>query len=245
MERSEELEKRKEFNQQADIEDYLMEDPVIHNQKFFVLSYLLPAESNELKSPIIKMRGAYSSQDECNKRIERLRNIDKYFNMYICEVGKFGNLLEEEEIKKMDNVDIEYREKMMNTMVKEYKENKEQADREFEERKARMAAAAKFEGSKEGQELLARTKENPIAVKVRVDTLTAHLEDLQKKTKEVVEILELSKGQLANDYTEEELQEAEKKMAEEKIASLPIEVAQPIFNQEDPFMQKIERSKEI
>lgn len=222
-----------------------MEDPVIHNQKFFVLSYLLPSSSNELKSPIIKMRGAYSTQEECNKRIERLRNIDKYFNMYTCEVGKFGNLLEEEEIKKMDNVDIEYREKMMNTMVKEYKENKEQADKEFEERKARMAAAAKFEGSKEGQELLARTKENPIAVKVRVDTLTAHLEDLQKKTKEVEEILELSKGQLANDYTEEELKEAEKKMAEEQIANIPIEIAQPVFTQEDPFLQKIERSKEI
>lgn len=243
MERSQELEQRAAFNRTADIEDYLLEDPVIHNQKFFVLSYLLPAANNELKSPIIKMRGAYNTQEECNKRIERLRSIDKYFNMYICEVGKFGNLLEEEEVKKMDNVDIEYREKLMNTMVKEYRQNKELADKEFEERKARMAEAARFEGSKEGQELLARTKENPIAVKTRVDTLTAHLEDLNTKVKEVQEILELSRGQLANDYTEEEIKEAEKKMAEEQISNFPIEVSQPVFTQEDPFLQK--KAREI
>lgn len=233
-------EERKEFIKTAPLEDYLQEDPPVYNQNFFVMSYLLPSSNNELKFPIFKMRGAFKTIEECNTRINKLKNIDTYFDMYICEVGKFGSLLSNEEIKKNDQIDIQYRDAELNTMVKTYKENKDKVDSEFEARKKRLSELAKYEGTKEGQEFLAAQKENPIAVKTRVETLSAHLEDLKKKVDEVSEIVEMSKKQLENDYTEEELQAAEEEMLTKNIDTIKIE-SEPVesmFSKDDPFLSR-------
>jgi hypothetical protein len=233
-------EERKEFINKAPIEDYLQEDPPVYNQNFFVMSYLLPNSNNELEFPVFKMRGAFKTVEECQTRINKLKNIDSYFNMYICEVGKFGSLLTDDELQKNDQIDVEYREAQLNNMVKSYKENKDKVDTEFEARKKRMAELAKFEGTKEGQEFLASQKENPIAVKTRVETLSAHLDDLNKKIKEVTEIVEMSKKQLENDYTEEELKAAEEEMISNKVQNFNIESEpiQSMFAKDDPFLSR-------
>lgn len=206
MERTVELEKRKNYLSSKSLEDYLSEDPPINNQNFFILSYLLPGENNELKFPTIKVRGSYKTQEECQRRIEKIKVVDPYFNMYICEVGKFGALIPEDEISKMDDIDIHYRETLLNEMVRDYQENKDKSDIEFERRKNFLKERAVYEGSKEGQELLAKKKESPLAVKTRIETMTQHLDELVKRIDEVREIIKLSEEQYAS-YTEEELRE--------------------------------------
>ena len=61
----------------ASLEDHLLEDPPVYNQNFFILSYLLPdPNKNELQQPLFKMRGAFKNEEECKKRIKKLKNID-------------------------------------------------------------------------------------------------------------------------------------------------------------------------
>lgn len=233
-------EEREQFINAAPIEDYLQEDPPVYNQNFFVMSYLLPSSNNELEFPVFKMRGSFKTVEECQARINKLKNIDTYFNMYICEVGKFGSLLSDSELKKNDHVDVQYRDAQLNSMVKTYKENKDKVDEEFEARKKRLSELAKYQGTKQGQEELAKQKENPIAVKTRVETLSAHLEDLNKKIIEVTEIIEMSKKQLDNDYTKEEIEAAEEEMVSKKIENFNIESepVQSMFAKDDPFLSR-------
>ena len=208
-------EEKKDYVKSSPIEDYLDEDPVINSQKFFILSYILPENNkNELGYPVIKIRGSYSTQEECEKRIERLKNIDKYNNMYICEVGKYGSLLPISELENNDEIDIQYREALLNTMVKEYRENKDKTDIEFEKRKEFLKKRAEYEGSIKGQEELKSQKENPVSVKSRISNMKAHYEDLDKRIKEVSEIIQLSEEQLSKNYTEEEIISAEKEHSE-------------------------------
>lgn len=213
MDRVTELKSREEYIKSSPLEDYLTEDPEIYNQKYFVLSYLLPNKTNELEHPIIKVRGSYKSYEECEKRVNKLKSMDSYFNMYICEVGKYGSLMTDDEIKKTDDIDIQYRESVLNNMVKEYTENKDKADSEFEKRKQLMLKKAKLEGSKEGQELLKSQKENPMTVKTRIETVSKHKKQLEEQMNEINEILRLSEEQL-KDYSPEEIEMEEQKMKE-------------------------------
>jgi hypothetical protein len=184
MERQEELRSRAEYSKSAPIDDYLTEDPAIHNQKFYILSYLLPDAKNELTNPIIKFRGAYRTHEECSKRIERLKIIDTYFNMYICEVGRFGSLLPDDEFLKMDDVDIKYRDDHLNTLVKEYRKNKDKADLHFEERKKNMMEKANHEGTREGQQEI---EKDPEAVKLRLKSYIQNKEQVLLRLKEIDE----------------------------------------------------------
>lgn len=199
-----ELEKRAAYVGSYDIDDYLDEDPVINQQKFFVLSYILPSGKNELKSPIIKVRGSYPSQEECEKRIEKLKNIDKINNMYMCEVGKYGALIEEEELEKNNEIDVKYREAILNDMVKEYKENSEKKDQEFEDRKKFLKEKAEYEASVKGQQDINQKREHPVSVKHRIESMIAQEKEFTEKLNNVREILKISQEQI-NNYTEEEL----------------------------------------
>lgn len=138
-----------------DLEDYLDDDPEIPGQKFFLLSYILPSEKNDLKYPMFKMRGAFKSQEEVDKRVKKLKNLDKVFDIFQCSVGNWGQLLPSSEISKDDSVAVEYRNEKMNTMMKEIKENKEKVDEEFASRMEIMKRKAKEEGTKQFQEYLA------------------------------------------------------------------------------------------
>jgi DNA-binding PadR family transcriptional regulator len=205
------IETRKDFINKVSVEDFLDEDPVISNQKFFVMSYILPESGkNELSHPIIKVRGSYSAIEDCEKRIEKLKNLDKYNNMFICEVGKYGALLHESEFQNNDEIDVKYREAMLNTLVKEYKENKDKTDQEFEKRKEFLKKRAEYEGTIKGQEELKSKKENPVSIKARITNMTEHYTDLQNRLKEIQEIINISQEQLDKNYTQEEIEEAEK-----------------------------------
>lgn len=191
--------------------DYLDEDPVMTSQKYAILSYALTD-----KRPMIKFRGSFSSIDECKAKIKRLQAIDKYFHMFVIEVGKWGSLLTDEELKKQD-VDTEYSNQELNDMMKKYKEQKDKAEDEFEARRRKMVEQAKREGSKEGQEELSKREEHPMSVKQRMEGAEQLLKQLQKDLDEYNKVYTEAKAKW-DTYTEEQI-----KKAEEEVKNLKVE----------------------
>lgn len=188
------------------IEDHLSEDIPINNQQFFVLSYLLPGDDNELDKPLFKVRGSYKTIEECQDRIKRLERNDKYFHMYICEVGKWGTLYTKEQFTDLKDVDTVYANEQLNEMMKQYKLNQDHAQEEELTRQETMIKRAKFEGTKEGQEYLANLKESPVAVKSRIDFSISEIEKLKKKLSDIENIYNKDK-ELFDKYTVKELLE--------------------------------------
>lgn len=158
------------------VEDYLTEDNVIVGQNFFVLSYLLPDETKGGRIPMIKVRGTYKTIEDCQRRIDTLKHSDTYFNMFIAEVGKWGGLFDNEALLSRDDIETTYRNETMNTMMKEYKANKDKGDTEFEDRKNKMRAGTSLETKEEMEE--------------RKDELDAQVEDLRKKLDAALEVRE-------------------------------------------------------
>lgn len=223
MERSQELDQRKEYvKKYKDEEDWLIKDPPVYNQNYFILSYLLPSSDNEIDSPIFKVRGSFNTIEECNKRIEKLKNIDPYFDMFICTVGEFGSLISKKEIYKMDDIDIQYRESKLNKFVKEYKENKNKADEEYFRRKELLRKKAEHFGSKEGRQESSNNKPNPVGIKTTVEVMQKHKKELEEKLKDVNEIIESNIERL-KDYTEEEIKEAEEIIKQEQNEEFSLE----------------------
>lgn len=192
--------------------DYLDEDTPINNQKFCVISYVTPGEvrsNNEGGNVMFKIRGSYATQEECNKKIESLQNVDKYFNMFVTEVGKWGCLLTPEQLKETD-ISVNFRNKELNNFMMDYKNQRKKADIEFEERKNKMTEQARIDGTREGQEKLQAEKENPISVKKRLQDSEEMAKDLQKQLAEVEEIRHQAYIKMG-EYTEQEVMAAEKK----------------------------------
>lgn len=175
----------------ASADDFLDEDPAINSQKYVIISYLLPDQDSETskssgRSPMLKIRGSYSTVEECSKRIKKLQIEDTYFNMYCCEVGKWGYLLKNSELEKLDDVDVVYQEETMNEMVKEYKENRDKSTLEFEERKNSMRKQAAYEGSKKGHS-------DPELIKQKYSDITEQIKQVQ----DTLRTLELNQDELA------------------------------------------------
>lgn len=192
--------------------DFLDEDSVISNQKFFVLSYILPKNSND--QPLFKVRGSFSCVEDCEKRIKRLQSQDRYFNMYIAEVGKWGSLLTADQLKAEDIESI-YNNKQMNDIVRGHKENKDKIDLEHKERTDEMIQKAREEGSKEGQEALANRPQNPMVVKIRLQGLDEQISKLKKELEELNVSREKDLA-LWNSFDEKDVIEAEKEFEEYK-----------------------------
>lgn len=69
--------------------DCLDEDPVILGQKFACVSFISPEGVMNCKIRGIKIRGVYGSYDEAKSACAKINKIDKYFDVFVCEVGKW------------------------------------------------------------------------------------------------------------------------------------------------------------
>jgi len=182
--------------------DYLDEDPVIFSQVYSVISFLIPDKTNEISTPMLKIRGSYRTIEECEKQIKKLGSVDKYFSKFICSVGKWGGLYSEEEIQNQGEVDIVYRDAQLNSLMKEYKESRENADTEHMERQERMVKQSKEATNGE------KIAETIIAVKSRLQFINAQMTDMNKKMGEL-KTLEEENLVLLSGFTEEELHQYE------------------------------------
>ena len=135
--------------------DYLDEDPVIPSQQYFILSYILPSKKNELQTPMIKIRGCYKTKEECESKIKKLQQIDKMFNMFVVDVGKWGSLLTDEQIEKDTEIDVKYRDSRLNEIFKSIKEEKLKEEEEEAKRIEFAKKKTEIESSKVFQNYLA------------------------------------------------------------------------------------------
>ncbi len=192
--------------------DYLDEDPPMTSQRYAILSYVLTD-----KSPMIKFRGAFASMEDCQNKIKRLQAIDSYFHMFVIDVGKWGALLTDEELKRRD-IDEEYQssDARLNDLMKSYKEERDKARDTFERRRKEMADKARQDGTKEGQELLAAQREHPMSVKKRLEDTAEVLEKIKKDLEEFTTVYENTK-RLYETYSQEEIEKAEEEVKNLKI----------------------------
>ncbi len=165
------------------IYNYLEEDPVIPSQQYFVLSYILPGEKNELKRPMIKFRGAYRTKEECEIRIEKLKNSDNFFNMFVAEAGKWGCLLTDDELNTNEEIEKVYNDDKLNELFKGMKENDDKAKEAEKNRMELLRKKAVEEGKKEFQDYIHFLNENIRDAKF-VQTMSADDFDLYKENLE-------------------------------------------------------------
>lgn len=99
----------------------------------------------------VKVRGVAANTKEAEVRAKKLQGKDKYHNIFVGEVGKW--LAWDPSPSQMSNV--EYAEDGLNTLMKKYKENEDNKEKYFEERKKGSSAKAVF-GATDGN-----TIENP------------------------------------------------------------------------------------
>lgn len=191
--------------------DFLDEDTPISSQKFVILSYVLPKTLDQ--QPVVKVRGSFPTVEDCEKRIKRLQSTDQYFNMYVAEVGKWGSLLTNEQIRNQE-IDTVYSNQNMNEIIQGYKENKDRADKEYHERKSFMEKKAREEGTVEGQKRLIE-EISPMKVKInlentaeRIEKLSEEIEALKKTQKESLDIW--------SRFSSEEIEKSEKEFEEFK-----------------------------
>jgi hypothetical protein len=194
--------------------DFLDEDLEIRNQKFCVLSYTLPPLSDGkgkqragFDTPMVKIRGSYSTVEECESRIEVLKKTDPYFHMFVANVGLWGPLLTDKQHEEAGTNAI-FMNKDMNEFMKGYKESQDKKAEEFEARKEELVKKARFDGSPEGQALLANKRENPVSVRDRMESAEKAIKDYKEKLAEMQEMYDKAKELYAT-YTEEEINEAE------------------------------------
>ena len=192
------------------IDDVLDEDKVIDNQRYAVLSYLLPdPDKNELNIPMIKIRGSYKTVEECQKRITYLQRTEKYFHLYIVEVGKWGGLYDQKYIEENLNVDTVYQESQLNDLMKGYKENMDKVSIEFEERKQFYKERAELEKTEEGREYLKSLNENPVAIQSKIEYLNLEFKKALDGIKGLLKERETC-NDLLGKFSEEELKVLEK-----------------------------------
>ena len=72
--------------------DYLTEDKAIPNQKFVCLSFLSPEGVSNCKIRGLKVRGVYDTYEEASDRAKHLRDLDKYFHVFVVNVVKYGEV---------------------------------------------------------------------------------------------------------------------------------------------------------
>jgi hypothetical protein len=187
-------------------------DPIISNQRFAIISYVLPQEDGVIKNPMLKIRGSYKTSEECTKKIKSLQLIDSYFSYYLVDVGQWGCLLTYDQINDKD-INIEHINKEMDDFIKSYREERDKNSLEFERRRSELVNKIKFDGTPEGQEILSNQREHFISVKHRLEFLDNKIKSLTEELREASEMYAKTQ-ELYNTYTEEEIAIAEKEFAE-------------------------------
>lgn len=93
-------------------------------------------EKNNYQTSIrgIKVRGVYETIGEAQARAHQLRRMDKYFDVYVAEVGCWCPF----HPNPGEVQDQEYMETELNTLMKKYKENQDGVNVHYEERKKYM-----------------------------------------------------------------------------------------------------------
>ena len=196
--------------------DYLMEDPIINNQRYICLSFLKPSNIDEenrdknLTVSGVKVGGSYETYEDAKKRAEFLQKHNKYHNIYIGEVGKWCPFEDNPDKAK----DCEYMNKDLNKLMKTYLEQQEKAKEYHETRKQDMVKKA-VESSENQKKLNKINEENE--EKESGNKKKNKLDKIQKKLETEKKDLEYDKNEVTTNINK--IRELEEELAE-KIKEL-------------------------
>ena len=177
--------------------DLLFEDPPISGQKYALVSIVGPHMNQKCDVWGMKVRAVADTIEKAKAMTKKIMRADQEYDVYTVEVGKFFPLA----VEPHAVADIEYQNEQLNVLVKNYLENREQANEQWQERKQRMMKDAVREGK--NQDELLNKKEHPIAVLQRVKQYEDKLQSLKEELESLEGDLKLSKDKF-DQYSDEE-----------------------------------------
>jgi hypothetical protein len=224
--------------------DYLTEDPSIPSQKYALISIVGPNMTQKCDVWGLKIRGVADSLESAKALTKRIMKLDKDYDIYTVDVGKFFPLA----VEPYDIANVEYENQQLNDLVKNYLENKEKANEHWNHRKQEMMKEAIREGRVDGQKELADKKEHPIAVLQRIKNFEDTLKEETERLDSLREDLKLSKDKFES-YTQEERDLADnelRKAIESNVEpTIPEETSLTIEEIRNEIMQELDESNNI
>ena len=192
-----------------------------------------------------KVRGAYETVDEAQKRIQYLNSIDNNVNIYLAEVGKWCPFEDDPE-KAKDSV---YKDEELNRLMKGYKENQEKGKQLFEQRKAEMVSKA-LSDTKEKKEKLKKQDDNDrkkliagLQEKIDSDSSTSNTK-MEDALKEKEKLLQEKEEKVKEGKKEIDQKKSEIHSKEDKVRKLNDEMAAAKKKYEE-HLAKLSSSKAI
>jgi DNA repair exonuclease SbcCD ATPase subunit len=179
--------------------DYLTEDQPIPSQKYALISIVGPHMRQKCDVWGLKIRGVADSLESAKTLSKRIMRMDKDYDIYTVDVGKFFPL----NVEPYDVGNVEYENQQLNDLIKNYLENREKANEHWHNRKQEMMKEAIREGQADGQRELANKKEHPIAVLQRIKNFEDKIKQESEQLESLKEDLRLSKEKYES-YTQEE-----------------------------------------
>ena len=174
--------------------DYIFKSDDLDSQyKFFkdTNSCEIEAEfhrNNNFKTSMrgIKIRGVFDTVDEAKNRSEFIKKYDNKFDIYISQVGCWCPWSP----NPNDLSDQEYSETQLNTLMKQYKQNMDNKDELFEQRKASMIQNSKTKSTEDNLAELdpwTASHQNDVIVKEEpTEEAVKPTEEVVKPTEETV-----------------------------------------------------------
>lgn len=217
--------------------DYLFEDPELPNQKFALISIVGPHMKQKCDVWGLKIRGIADSIDTAKNLCKRLLRIDNNYDIYTVEVGKFFPLT----VDPLQIQDVEYQNEQLNTLVKSYLENRQNADELWHKRKSEMIEDAVREGK--NQEEISNKPEHPISILHRIQNYKDAIQETNNTLNKLQQDLETAQAKF-DSYSQEDKDEAFKQMQnikkEEELKSQSFSVEEIRKELEQEIEQQID-----
>jgi len=195
--------------------DYLTEDPEIPGQKYGLVTIVGPHMPQKCDVWGLKIRGVTDSLDRAKAICKRLMQSDPDYDIYTVELGKFFPL----NVEPYQVSDVEYQNDQLNALMKNYLENRELANQEYQQRKNEMMKAAISEGLNQDS----NKKEHPVAVLQKLHSQKERLAKLEEEMNSLRQQFEQNRNKFEQ-YTDEERVTAEteltKVLGENVVSSL-------------------------
>jgi len=195
--------------------DYLTEDPEIPGQKYGLVTIVGPHMPQKCDVWGLKIRGVTDSLDRAKAMCKRLMQSDPDYDIYTVELGKFFPL----NVEPYQVSDVEYQNDQLNALMKNYLENRELANQEYQQRKNEMMKAAISEGLNQDS----NKKEHPVAVLQKLHSQKERLAKLEEEMNSLRQQFEQNRNKFEQ-YTDEERVTAEteltKVLGENVVSSL-------------------------
>lgn len=209
--------------------DYLFEDPPLQTQKFALVSIVGPNMPQKCDVWGLKIRGVAGSIEEAKKLSQKILRIDNNYDIYTVDIGKFFPLV----VNPLEINNVEYQNEQLNTLIKNYLENRETANDFWHKRKSEMIQEAIKEGK--NQEELSNRPEHPIAVLQRIQNYETTILEIQENLESLKGDLQLSKNKFES-YSEEDRKIAQnelKNAIDNNLESLTVENKQTEISVEE------------